>query len=54
MEYLCRFVAGAGAVEIELADILDEYAPNVSELSPYAIKTYATSLNIFTENTGLK
>eukprot|EP01083_Nonionella_stella_P308330 1087255_1 len=52
-----KFVAGAGAVEIELARRLNKYATTVSSLEQYAIKAYATSLEVvprtLAENTGL-
>merc|ERR1712129_644 len=52
-----KFVAGAGAVEIELARRLKQYAAKVSGLEQYAINSYATSLEVvprtLAENTGL-
>ena len=52
-----KFVAGAGAVEIELARKLNKYAATVSGVEQYAIKAYAKSLEVvprtLAENTGL-
>lgn len=52
-----KFVAGAGAVEIELARKLNEYAATVAGVEQYAIKAYAKSLEVvprtLAENTGL-
>merc|ERR1712228_1162763 len=52
-----KFVAGAGAVEIELALQLNKYAATVSGIEQYAIKAYAKSLEVvprtLAENTGL-
>jgi len=52
-----KFVAGAGAVEIELARLLNKYATTVSGVEQYAIKAYAKSLEVvprtLAENTGL-
>merc|ERR1739844_862473 len=52
-----KFVPGAGAVEIELARKLKQYAAKVSGLEQYAINSYATSLEVvprtLAENTGL-
>merc|ERR1711997_371090 len=52
-----KFVAGAGAVEIELARRLNKYASTVSGIEQYAIKAYAKSLEVvprtLAENTGL-
>jgi len=52
-----KFVAGAGAVEIELARRLNQYATTVSGVEQYAIKAYAKSLEVvprtLAENTGL-
>eukprot|EP01084_Bolivina_argentea_P138234 243409_1 len=52
-----KFVAGAGACEIELARRLNIYADTVSGIEQYAIKAYAKSLEVvprtLAENTGL-
>eukprot|EP00484_Ammonia_sp_Unknown_P028178 CAMPEP_0197024862 /NCGR_PEP_ID=MMETSP1384-20130603/5337_1 /TAXON_ID=29189 /ORGANISM="Ammonia sp." /LENGTH=586 /DNA_ID=CAMNT_0042453319 /DNA_START=104 /DNA_END=1864 /DNA_ORIENTATION=+ len=52
-----KFVAGAGAVEIELARRLNKYAATVSGMEQYAIKAYAEALEVvprtLAENTGL-
>ena len=51
-----KFVAGAGAVEIELARKLNKYATTVSGIEQYAIKAYAKSLEVvprtLAENSG--
>eukprot|EP00486_Rosalina_sp_Unknown_P012809 CAMPEP_0201578474 /NCGR_PEP_ID=MMETSP0190_2-20130828/25357_1 /ASSEMBLY_ACC=CAM_ASM_000263 /TAXON_ID=37353 /ORGANISM="Rosalina sp." /LENGTH=580 /DNA_ID=CAMNT_0048011695 /DNA_START=155 /DNA_END=1897 /DNA_ORIENTATION=+ len=52
-----KFVAGAGAVEIELARRLNQYAATVAGVEQYAVKAYAKSLEVvprtLAENTGL-
>jgi len=52
-----KFVAGAGAAEIELAKRLNEYALEVAGVEQYAIKAYAKALEVvprtLAENTGL-
>merc|ERR1712087_831619 len=52
-----KFIAGAGAAEIELARKLNQYALEVSGVEQYAIKAYAKSLEVvprtLAENTGL-
>jgi len=52
-----RFVAGAGACEIEIARRLGKYAATVPGLEQYAIEKYAEALEVvprtLAENTGL-
>lgn len=52
-----KFVAGAGAVEIELSLRLQKYASTIEGLEQYAINSYAKSLEVvprtLAENTGL-
>ena len=52
-----KFVAGAGACEIELARQLSKYAANTPGLEQYAIEKYAEALEVvprtLAENTGL-
>jgi len=52
-----KFVAGAGAVEIELARRLNKYAMTIGGVEQYAIKAFAQSLEVvprtLAENTGL-
>jgi len=52
-----RFVAGAGACEIEIARRLAKYAATVPGLEQYAIEKYAEALEVvprtLAENTGL-
>ena len=51
-----RFVPGAGATEIELAAQLSTYADTLPGLEQYAVRKFATALEIFpkilAENTG--
>ncbi|KAK9498600.1 hypothetical protein O3M35_003195 [Rhynocoris fuscipes] len=53
-----RFVAGAGAVEIEVAKRLRQYADTVSGLERYAVQKFANALEVFpktlAENSGMK
>lgn len=53
-----RCVAGAGAVEIELARQISSYGETLPGLDQYAVKKFATSLESFpktlAENTGVK
>eukprot|EP00010_Vexillifera_abyssalis_P006398 CAMPEP_0201550422 /NCGR_PEP_ID=MMETSP0173_2-20130828/6775_1 /ASSEMBLY_ACC=CAM_ASM_000268 /TAXON_ID=218659 /ORGANISM="Vexillifera sp., Strain DIVA3 564/2" /LENGTH=549 /DNA_ID=CAMNT_0047960383 /DNA_START=35 /DNA_END=1684 /DNA_ORIENTATION=+ len=53
-----RFVAGAGATEIELAQRLQKFGESVPGLDQYAIKKFAESLEvvprILAENAGMK
>jgi len=53
-----RFVAGAGATEIELAKRLQSYGDSVAGLSQYAIKKYGEAFEVvprtLAENAGLK
>lgn len=53
-----RFVAGAGAVEIELAKRLAQYGDSTPGLVQYAIKKYAEAFEVIprtlAENSGLK
>ncbi|KAF6205067.1 hypothetical protein GE061_019234 [Apolygus lucorum] len=53
-----RFLPGAGAVEIELARIIRDYANEVPGLERYAVARFAQALETFpttlAENTGLK
>lgn len=50
-------VAGAGAVEIEIAQQLAEYADTLPGLDQYAVRKYATALEVFpkalAENSGV-
>jgi len=52
-----KFVAGAGAAEIELARRLNKYAMTIGGVEQYAIKAYAKALEVvprtLAENTGL-
>jgi T-complex protein 1 subunit theta len=52
-----RFVPGAGATEIELAEKLAEYADTLPGLDQYAVRKFATVLETFpkalAENTGI-
>lgn len=52
-----RFVPGAGATEIELAQQLSEYAETFPGLEQYAIRKFATALEVFpkalAENSGV-
>lgn len=51
-----RFVPGAGATEIELAAQLSTYADTLPGLEQYAVRKFATALEIFpktlAENSG--
>lgn len=51
-----KFVAGAGATEIELAANIAAYADTLPGLDQYAVRKFATALEIFpktlAENTG--
>lgn len=52
-----RFLPGAGATEIELAKQLSEYADTLPGLEQYAVRKFATALEVFpkclAENTGI-
>lgn len=52
-----RFVPGAGATEIELAQHLSEYADTLPGLEQYAVRKFATALEAFpkalAENSGI-
>lgn len=52
-----RFLPGAGAVEIDLSQKLSEYADTLPGLDQYAVRGFATSLEVFpkalAENTGV-
>jgi len=52
-----KFVAGAGAVEIEIARRISKYATEVSGLEQYAIQQYGNAFEVvprtLTENSGL-
>lgn len=54
---LCSVVAGAGAVEIEIAQQLAEYADTLPGLDQYAVRKFATALEAFpkalAENSGI-
>ena len=52
-----RFVPGAGAVEIELAQQLTEYADTLPGLEQYAVRKFGAALEVFpkalAENSGI-
>lgn len=53
-----RFVAGAGASEVEVAKRLRKYADSVSGLERYAVQKFANALEVLpktiAENSGMK
>lgn len=54
---ICRFLPGAGAVEIELAQQLTQYADTLPGLEQYAVRKFALALEFFpkalAENSGV-
>jgi len=52
-----KFVAGAGAIEIELARKLDDFANTITSLDQYAVRQYGKAFEIIprilSENAGL-
>ena len=51
-----RFVAGAGAMEVEMSQQIDAYSQQCPGLEQYSVKTFADSLKVFpkilAENSG--